>query len=251
MVDKNYYIVSFSGGKDSTAMLLKLIEENRPIDEIIFIDTGLEFDEMYEHIKKVEEFINRKITILKSDKTFEYYAFEHILTKGKNKGQKGYGFPSPRVRWCNSKLKIDIFNNYVKGKVNVKRYIGIAFDEQERIKEDDDKIYPLVEWKMSEKDCLKYCLEKGFNWNGLYRIFNRVSCWCCPLQSLSELRNLKMFFPEKWEKLKKWQELTNSPFRVDYSVFDLEKRFNLEEKFLRKKEFYKELEKELKRKEER
>ena len=67
MVDKNYYIVSFSGGKDSTAMLLKLIEENRPIDEIIFIDTGLEFQEMYEHIKKVENFINRKITILKSD----------------------------------------------------------------------------------------------------------------------------------------------------------------------------------------
>jgi len=48
------HIVSFSGGKDSTAMLLKMIEENMQIDEIIFCDTGVEFPAMYEHIRKVE-----------------------------------------------------------------------------------------------------------------------------------------------------------------------------------------------------
>jgi 3'-phosphoadenosine 5'-phosphosulfate sulfotransferase (PAPS reductase)/FAD synthetase len=45
------HIVSFSGGKDSTAMLLKMIENKMKIDEIIFCDTTVEFDEMYEHIK--------------------------------------------------------------------------------------------------------------------------------------------------------------------------------------------------------
>jgi tRNA(Ile)-lysidine synthase TilS/MesJ len=30
------HIVSFSGGKDSTAMLLMMIEKGMPIDEIIF-----------------------------------------------------------------------------------------------------------------------------------------------------------------------------------------------------------------------
>ena len=34
------HIVNFSGGKDSTAMLLKMIEKDMPIDEIIFCDTG-------------------------------------------------------------------------------------------------------------------------------------------------------------------------------------------------------------------
>jgi len=28
------YVVSFSGGKDSTAMLLRLLEEGRPVDDI-------------------------------------------------------------------------------------------------------------------------------------------------------------------------------------------------------------------------
>ena len=59
-----YYVVSLSGGKDSTAMVLRLIEENRPIDEIIFCDTGLEFPQMYEHLKQLEAYIRRPIMIL-------------------------------------------------------------------------------------------------------------------------------------------------------------------------------------------
>ena len=77
-------IVSFSGGQDSTAMLLKMIEYNIPIDEIIFCDTGKEFPQMYEHIKKVEKYIKRLITILKAEKSFDYYMFEHEKTRRKN-----------------------------------------------------------------------------------------------------------------------------------------------------------------------
>ena len=51
------HIVSFSGGKDSTAMLLMMLEKNMPIDEIIFCDTGKEFTQMYEHIEKVQKYI--------------------------------------------------------------------------------------------------------------------------------------------------------------------------------------------------
>ena len=35
------YVCSFSGGKDSTAMLLRLLEEGMPVDIILFCDTGL------------------------------------------------------------------------------------------------------------------------------------------------------------------------------------------------------------------
>lgn len=51
------HIVSFSGGKDSTAMLLMMLEKNMLIDEIIFCDTGKEFPQMYEHIEKVQKYI--------------------------------------------------------------------------------------------------------------------------------------------------------------------------------------------------
>ena len=53
------HIVSLSGGKDSTAMLLRMIEEGWPIDIILFCDTGREFDAMYQHIDKVEKYIGR------------------------------------------------------------------------------------------------------------------------------------------------------------------------------------------------
>ena len=51
------HIISFSGGKDSTAMLLMMLERKMPIDEIIFCDTGKEFPQMYDHIEKVQKYI--------------------------------------------------------------------------------------------------------------------------------------------------------------------------------------------------
>lgn len=55
-------VISFSGGKDSTAMLLRMLEEGMPVDLIIYCDTGLEFPAMYDHIAKVEQNIGREIT---------------------------------------------------------------------------------------------------------------------------------------------------------------------------------------------
>ena len=49
------HIAFFSGGKDSTAMLLLILENNLPLDEIIFNDTTVEFPDMYDHIDKVKK----------------------------------------------------------------------------------------------------------------------------------------------------------------------------------------------------
>lgn len=226
------YIVSLSGGKDSTAMLLKLIENNEPIDEIIYCDVGKEFPQMYDHIAKLEKYIGQKITVLKSEKNYDYYMFDHIKTKGKNIGQKGYSWAGIKQRWCTSKLKTDVIQKYLKekyGKNEVIQYVGIASDETKRIKNDPKIIYPLVEYKMTEQDCLEYCYSKGFNWGGLYKIFKRVSCWCCPLQSLNELRKLRKYFPNLWEELREMDKRTYRQFRADFSVEELEERFAKEE----------------------
>lgn len=47
---KDFHAVSLSGGKDSTAMLLLMIERDMPIDMVLYADTGMEFPEMYDHI---------------------------------------------------------------------------------------------------------------------------------------------------------------------------------------------------------
>lgn len=139
------HVVSLSGGKDSTAMLLRMLEEGMPVDIIIFCDTGLEFEEMYKHIDKLEEYIGRPITRLKAEKTFEYLFFDHEPKRRNPElaGRKGYSWAGPVNRWCTTKLKVRVIEKYLSElskKYTIKQYIGIAADEPKRVK---DFNYPL------------------------------------------------------------------------------------------------------------
>ena len=91
------HIICLSGGKDSTAMLLMMIEKGMKIDDILFCDTGVEFPEMYAHLKKLQDYIGREITVLKAEHDFEYYLLHKVKTRGAHKGQVGYGFPNINV----------------------------------------------------------------------------------------------------------------------------------------------------------
>ena len=227
------HIVSFSGGKDSTAMLLMMLERGMQIDETIFCDTGKEFPAMYPHIAKVEQMIGIPITVLRAEKPFDYWMFEHVKVKGKSKGSIGYGWPLlKKSRWCTSTLKRNLAIKYLNDKYgsNYTQYVGYSFDEHKRVLKDIDKnmIFPLYDWRITEAKALQYCYEKGFNWDGLYDHFNRVSCWCCPFQSLKELRSLYYFYPELWAELKDMDARSLNSFRVDHSLESLELRFKNE-----------------------
>ena len=125
------YVVSLSGGKDSTAMLLRLLEEKRPVDLILFCDTGLEFPQMYEHLARLEAYIGRPITRLKAEHDFEYY-FLHYTPKRKNPvlaQYSGMSWAGPRNRWCTGILKTRVVDAYLKElrkSYTVIEYVGIA-----------------------------------------------------------------------------------------------------------------------------
>lgn len=241
------YICSLSGGKDSTAMLLKLIEKDYPLDMILCCDTGLEFPEMYDHLKDLEKYIDRPITILKSEKDFMYFATQHeFVVKSDNmmrfpKGTvvRGYGYPSKFARWCTKELKNRVIDNYLRElrkEYEIFQYVGIAADEPKRIKSDKHIIYPLVEWGDTEKDCLEYCLDRGFTWGGLYEIFDRVSCWCCPLQGLEDFRKLRKHRPELWERLREMDREIQTSYQPELrfnraSFTDTDKRLQVEDEF--------------------
>lgn len=258
---QDYYVVSFSGGKDSTAMLLRLIELNYPINEVIFCDTYKEFPQMYDHVKRIKQIVednNIKFTTLKSERTFDEWMFEYTpkrRTPEKFKERygdaKGMGWATPRARWCTGNLKIKIMDKYFKTlstQYKVYQYIGFAADEQFRVERENaktgNKLFPLVDWGWTEKDALEYCYSKGYDWGGLYTKFSRVSCWCCPLQSLEELRILRKDFPDLWQELREMDARTWQIFRKDFTVEELEKRFAFEEtrlaegKSIRSREFF-------------
>lgn len=224
------HIVSFSGGKDSTAMLLMMIEKGMQIDEIIFCDTTVEFPQMIEHVEKVEKYINRKITRLKAPFDFEYYLAYIVKTKGKNKGKFGYGFPDHKNRWCTGELKTNVIRRHLKHYQHRTEYLGLTLNEESRIKKKKltSKViysFPLYDWGITEKEALQYCYKKGFDWGGLYKKFARVSCYLCPLQRIGELKIIYNEFPELWENMKRLDQLSYRKFRKDYSINELGKRF--------------------------
>lgn len=226
------HIVSFSGGKDSTAMLLMMLERGMQVDEIRTFDTGWEFPQMYEHWKKVEEYTGRKINVIHPKKSFYDWMIntEVVRSFGPNKGEVhrvGYGWPSVMRRWC-TRQKINALN---RGARRATRYIGMASDEPHRIKLDGN--YPLATWGITEADALQYCYDRGFDWGGLYNHFDRVSCFCCPLQSLKNLRVLRQHYPSLWQQMLEWDRAIplNEGDRgfKDLSVVALEDRFGRED----------------------
>ena len=223
-----------------------MLEEKMPVDVILFCDTGLEFPQMYAHLDKVEQYTGRAITRLKPPHSFETFFYEYSPERKNPALSKycGLSWPGPKQRWCTGRLKhqvIDAYLKELKQEYSIIQYIGIAADEAHRMRE---YCYPLVDWGMTEADCLRYCKQRGFDWGGLYDIFKRVSCWCCPLQPLSELRKLRIHFPDLWQKLLYMDAHTWRQFRADYSVQQLEWRFQFEQECqkkgipLRSREFY-------------
>lgn len=234
------YIASVSFSKDSLAMLLRLIEENKPLDEVVFYDTGMEFEAIYnirDKIKILLESKGIKYTELKPANSMEFDMFERNI-KCRNGGcKKGYDWCGGVYRWGTT-FKIYTMGNYIKQYGDdLVEYIGIAYDEPKRLEKErkGNKQFPLAEWKMTEKDCLQYCYDKGYNWNEdgveLYSILDRVSCWCCANKNLKELKNYYLYLPKYWQKLKDLQARTERPFKYNkYTIFDLEKKFKGETK---------------------
>ncbi|MCK5393102.1 MAG: phosphoadenosine phosphosulfate reductase family protein [Candidatus Omnitrophica bacterium] len=226
-------IISFSGGKDSTALLLLMIKKAIPFDEIIFCDTGMEYPEVYNHIDLIKKRLKLNITRLQSKKSFEYWLADHVKQKGKNKGKKGYGWPDHRVRWCAKSLKINVIKSYLQ-KYNSKEnkiieYHGITWDERSRMKKNNDGRnieYPLCKYKYSQKDTLSLCLKNGYDWEGLYSKFSRANCYCCPLQTLNDLKMLYLSYPKLWKKMKMLDKGSWRKFRKDYTILELEGKFN-------------------------
>lgn len=229
-------MASFSGGKDSTAMVLKLIEKGCQLDEIMYVDMQYEFKEVCDNIQKVKEYIGTKgvkFTILRQEYSIDYLQFEKpIVPRNKNYNKRnGYGWANRNYRWCTNRAKILTINKYLKKykDYNLIQYIGIAYDEPERIRSLN---YPLVQWEMTEQECLEYCYSKGYTFGGVYNYMKRLSCWCCPLQSKTDLRYLYKYHKNLWAKLLQMDECNNDKtikFKDGKTVKEWQEMFENEE----------------------
>lgn len=236
------YIASCSFGKDSLAMVLLLMENGSPLDEVVFYDTGMEFQAIYDTrdcLLPMLEARGIKYTELKPKNDFLYDMLERPVFSKEKGHHNGYGWCGGVCRWGTT-WKTKAIDEYVE--TAEKHYIGIAFDEKERLlRLKEPKTSPLANWRMTEEDCLQYCYNHGFYWEEkgirLYDILDRVSCWCCANKNQKELRNIYCYMPEYWERLKELQSKIERPMKnwknKKYgrygNVFEMEKVFEKEE----------------------
>ena len=238
------HIAKLSGGRDSTAMVFYMLENRMPLDYIIFSDTGQEFDEMYEYLKRVESRLwtqhGKRITVLghKRGETFEDWVFGR-LTRGKKKGfVRGLPHVIQKCYWQREAKSNPVDQWMIDNDIGEHTlYIGYTNSERKRAKANTatNQVYPLIDAQMCEAD-VDYLLERIDLVNPLYQYFYRTGCAMCPYQKLRGYYLLWLKFQDKWEWMKHIESalrhmedaginVVNSQWNIRYTLDELEDAF--------------------------
>lgn len=163
--DQQRLVASCSFGKDSLAMCLLLIENGYGLEEIVYYDTGMEFEAIYRERDRWVPYFEEhgvKFTELHPDRPFLQDMFiKPVKERGTGIIHYGYGWCGGSCRWGTA-IKNMVIDRHNKRSGEYVDCVGIAADENRPLK--SGKFYPLVEWGMTEADCLEYCYGRGATW---------------------------------------------------------------------------------------
>lgn len=155
------YVASVSFGKDSLAMLLLILEKGFPLHEVVFYDTGMEFQAIYsirDRILPILEEHGVKYTELHPPRPFLFDMLERPKTKRTGEKVCGDSWCGGACRW-GTWLKQKALNDYIGDNPT---YIGLASDETRRLQKlEPHKMSPLADWEITEADALRLCYEGG------------------------------------------------------------------------------------------
>lgn len=209
-------IISFSGGKDSTALIL-WAKENLESFQTIFCDTGWEDKITYDYIEYINHFLlGGKLIVLKSEK---YDGFADAAIKKKV-------IANTNMRYCTTELKIIPTKKYIKQFDDVHLYNGIRADESPRRAAMDENVYddyfncwvhrPLLKW--TAKQVFDIQIKNGIEPNPLYKMgMNRVGCMPCIMSNHKEMKNIIKNRPDIIDKIRKLEkDVGNSFFKYNY-----------------------------------
>jgi hypothetical protein len=177
------HILSFGAGLNSTALLVFLINNNYPLDEVVFADTGGELPETYEHLKIVDSYLGEHGIPLKIVKSKNGTLYNTCMRRRVT--------PSQVWRWSTRDYKITpIHAHYRSLKAHINQYLGISFEERNRMKKARvpyvKNIFPLVENKLNRYDCIDIICQADFD----LPLPVRSGCFFCPFNSLSRWKEI-------------------------------------------------------------
>ena len=225
------HVISWSGGKDSTATVILFHEHEKELinegDEVIILCIEVMYDLarnisghnpdiikfIYEK-KKIFESWGYKVEILRSDRDFKY-CFHHVMEKNTTPDRIGlhYGFPVSGIcsvkRDCKERPRKKWFKEHLGDYIE---YVGIAIDEPKRLDSIKKKgcISLLERYNLTEDDAMKLCRKYGllspqYDLDGQ----KRDGCWFCPNAKLCEHKAIKEKMPDIWSEYVSLEDIPN------------------------------------------
>ena len=195
------HVLGVSGGKDSAALAVYM-RDRVPNMHYYFCDTGEELQETYEYLGQMENFLGTTITRLNPDRPFSHYL----------KIYNNY-LPSPRMRWCTAKLKIEPFERWLDvefANANIMSYVAIRADEDRdgyiSHRENIQAVYPFKEAGIDKEGVYRILEDAGIGLPEYYKWRTRSGCYFCFFQRKVEWANLKREHPGLYEKAKSFEK---------------------------------------------
>lgn len=192
------YVLSYGAGVNSTALLLFLIENNYPLDFVVFADTGDEMPETYAYIRRIRKYLRAKNIQYKQVKVQNQESLSDRCLRRRV-------IPSQMWRWCTRDLKVvPIYAFYRSLKSHVYQYVGIDYDEIRRMKDSKadyvTNIYPLVDYKIGRKDCIRLIKKARLP------IPVKSGCYFCPFNTLERWADLYEKHPKLYQNAVRIEE---------------------------------------------
>lgn len=208
-------VISFSGGKDSTAtadVVIKALSEPSLVH--IFGDTTLEFPYTTEYAKRYRE--GHPQAIFKVARNNEQ-VFMDVC--------EDIGPPARMMRWCCSMFKTGpitrVINSLYRNQqiltfYGIRKSESVSRSKYNRVEDDAESVKiqqqtvasPIFFWK--DMDVWLYLLAERVDFNEAYRLgYDRVGCWCCPNNNQRAQFLSSIYMPEK---SKQWRD-----FLIDFA----------------------------------
>ena len=207
--DEEHIVLSFSGGKDSTATADLVVKAlSNPSLVHIFGDTTLEFPLTVEYAKRFRENHPQAIFIVARNNEQNFMDVCDDI-----------GPPARLMRWCCSMFKTGPItrainslyrNQRILTFYGIRKFESVSRSKYNRIEDDAESVKiqqqtvasPIFFWK--DIDVWLYILSEGIDFNDAYRLgYDRVGCWCCPNNNLRAQFLAKIYMPEQAAK---WRE---------------------------------------------
>lgn len=218
------YIAACSGGKDSVATLILAKEKNEPLDEVVYCEVMFDHEtsgEVPEHrdfiYRKVKPYVENVLkvpfVVLRSEKTY-LDVFNHVICRGPRQG-KVCGFAIPGMCAINRDCKIPPITKYWKSQgADVTQYVGIAYDEPQRIERlrGTNRVSLLEKYEITEQQAREICKQHGLL-SPVYEIAKRNGCWFCPNCSDDEFTHMIYQHEELFDRLVELEQKTENIYR--------------------------------------